>query len=343
MIITVTMNPAIDKTIDLDCFIHGGLNRIHRIEQDAGGKGINVSKTIQKLGGTSTATGFLAGNAGDMIEKTMKEYGIKTDFIRIEGETRTNTKIVEKKGIVTELNEPGPCVSGNDIRLLFDKLDQYAAPGVLVILSGSVPASVDKSIYRTITERMHAKGASVLLDADGELFVRALVAKPDIIKPNLAELEGYINCMHPHSADGSSQNTDGVSYSGTAVSQNADGLPQTVIPSLQSLTDSGQELLRSGISSVIISLGGDGALFLDRNHACFCPALSVRTHSTVGAGDAMVAALALGWEKKLSFEECASLAMAASAGAVTTTGTKPPSRETVDSLLSQVRLFHLSE
>lgn len=104
MIVTVTMNPAIDKTIDIESLEQGGLNRIQHVEYDAGGKGINVSKTIRQLGGKSVATGFLGGNAGKTIENVLTEQGIASDFVWVDGETRTNTKVVEKDGTVTELN-----------------------------------------------------------------------------------------------------------------------------------------------------------------------------------------------------------------------------------------------
>ena len=111
MIITVSMNPAIDKTVEIEALQPGGLNRIQKVEYDAGGKGINVSKTICELGGESIATGFLGGNAGKTIENVLNEKKIRNEFIWVEGETRTNTKVFEKSGAVTELNEPGPVIT----------------------------------------------------------------------------------------------------------------------------------------------------------------------------------------------------------------------------------------
>ena len=110
MIITVSMNPAIDKTVEVSRLLPGGLNRILKVEYDAGGKGINVSKTIRELGGESIATGFLGGNAGKTIENVLNERNIQNDFIWVDGETRTNTKVFEENGEVTELNEPGPII-----------------------------------------------------------------------------------------------------------------------------------------------------------------------------------------------------------------------------------------
>jgi 1-phosphofructokinase len=300
------MNPAIDKTVEVDSLVCGGLNRIHSVEYDAGGKGINVSKTIHALGGDSIATGFLGGNNGRTIERVLMEKGIRTDFVWVGGETRTNTKICEKNGNLTELNEPGPAATEENLRELFHKLDIYAKEDTLFVLSGSVPSGIDKNIYADMIQYIHQKGAKVLLDADGELLARALPASPDMIKPNRAELEAYAGL------DGSATEAD--------IFQCARGF------------------VKQGIHTVVVSMGKEGALFLLGDYQVKCSALSVPVHSTVGAGDAMVAALALAWERKASEEETVRLCMAVSAGAVTTVGTKPPAKELTEHLKTKVGL-----
>ncbi len=304
MIVTVTMNPAIDKTVDIDRLQHGGLNRIQKVEYDAGGKGINVSKTIQELGGTSVATGFLGGNAGRTIESVLNEKGIQNDFITVDGETRTNTKVFEQTGEVTELNEPGPMISDGQIGQLMEKLEGYANAQTLFILAGSIPNGVDKGIYGEITRRVHAHGAKVLLDADGELFRNALDAGPDMIKPNRVELEEYA----------------GFDYRA----------------SVEELLETAKSLKGKGIGTVAVSMGKSGAMFVRDGYEVKCPALTVRAHSTVGAGDAMVAALAYAWDQQLDNEQTVRMCIATSAGAVTTIGTKPPTRALVDELMEQV-------
>lgn len=306
MIVTVTMNPAIDKTVDIEHLERGGLNRITHVEQDAGGKGINVSKTISKLGGESIATGFVAGNAGQIIENVMNEWGIKNDFIKISGETRTNTKVFETTGELTELNEPGPVAEEKDVQALLNKLESYAKEDTLFVLAGSIPRGVEKDIYYQIIERVHKKGAKVLLDADGELFTKALEAGPDIIKPNRVELEQYA----------------GIDY----------------VASEQELLDIARKMMEKGIETVAVSMGKSGAIFLKEDYQVRCPGLKVKAHSTVGAGDAMVAALSYSWDKKMSSEDTVKMCMAVSAGAVTTIGTKPPTRDVVDSLIEQVKI-----
>lgn len=304
MIVTVTMNPAIDKTVEISALIPGGLNRIRKVEYDAGGKGINVSKTICELGGESIATGFLGGNAGNTIANVLENCRIKGDFIWVDGETRTNTKVFEESGAVTELNEPGPAISADQVEELLRKLEAYATEKTLFILAGSIPSGVDKHIYAEITKRVHEKGATVLLDADGELFRNSLEERPDIIKPNRVELEEYAGFDYRASEE-----------------------------ELLGLADG---LLEKGIGTVAISMGKGGAMLVRDGYKVKCPALSVKAHSTVGAGDAMVAALAYAWDQGLDNDETVRLCMAASAGAVTTIGTKPPARELVDTLMEQV-------
>lgn len=306
MIITVTMNPAIDKTVEIEQLVPNGLNRIQKVEYDAGGKGINVSKTIHELGGESLAMGFLGGNAGKTIENVLTSWNIQHDFIWVEGETRTNTKVFEKSGGVTELNEPGPVINEAQVEELIQKICEQTDKETLVVLAGSIPAGVDKNIYAAITESVHEKGGSVLMDADGELFRNALKASPDIIKPNQVELEEYI----------------GADY-------------RLSMGELKALAEKFQN---NGIKTVAISMGKGGAMIVRDKFVARCPALSVKAHSTVGAGDAMVAALAYSWDKKLGDEETVRLCMATSAGAVTTVGTKPPARAVVDELIPQVEM-----
>ncbi len=312
MIVTITMNPAIDKTVDVDQFIVGGLNRIQSSVLDAGGKGINVSKTIQAIGGASVALGFVGGNAGKTIEHVLQGLGIKTDFVVVDGETRTNTKVFSNNAPVTELNEKGGAITQEQIDALMAKIASYATPYTLFVLAGSIPAGVPTTIYHDITNLVHESGSKVLLDADGELFRASLPAQPDIIKPNREEL---------------------AEYAGVAVEDfTQDALLATA-----------KTFLEDGIQLVAVSMGGDGALFLSKEASYKCEGLRVKAHSTVGAGDAMVAALAHSVGCKYNMEDMIKLCIATSAGAVTTVGTKPPSLELVNELKEQVTLQKIGE
>lgn len=309
MIITVTMNPAIDKTVDLGHMVHGGLNRVSNVIMDAGGKGINVSKTIKELGGETIATGFIGGVGGILIKKVLEEQNITSDFVEIKSDTRTNLKVVEADGNVTEFNEPGPLITEEELQQLIEKLLGYANQDALFVLAGSIPNGISKSIYQDLTFKLRDKGAKVFVDADGELFVHALEAAPDIIKPNRHELEEYFH--KDYRVDEA----------------------ELVLMS--------QELFNKGVGMIAVSLGQMGALFLTKDKVLRCPGLKVEAHSTVGAGDAMVAALSYGLDKGFSMEECAKLSVATSAGAVTTRGTKPPKKEFVEELLKKVEVINL--
>lgn len=309
MIITVTMNPAIDKTAETDRLQLGGLNRLKNIISDAGGKGINVSKTIKALGGNSVATGFLGGSSGSLIEDILKGINIKCDFVHINDCTRTNLKIVDSNLQVTELNEPGPKIEENELISLIKKLESYANKDNIFVFSGSVPNCVDKQIYKTLIKIVKLNNAKTFLDAADELFINALDAVPDIVKPNRFELETMFGLKHKAT--------------------------QT------ELIEMGEKLLNRGIKLVVISLGNEGAIFIKDNTVLKCNALKVKANSTVGAGDSMVAALAYSIDNNIPFEEAVKLSVATSAGAVTTIGTKPPSLELVREFEKQVQIIKI--
>ena len=308
MIITVTMNPAIDKTLDVENFTGGAIHRVTKVIQDAGGKGINVSKMVHALGGETIATGFLGGSSGRMIENALDDMEIRHQFVHIDGETRTNVKVVDvtKKGFVTEFNEPGPTVTLRDIDELSRTLETYAGLSSIYVFSGSVPASIDKEIYGYFTRKLKKRQATVLVDASGELLTEAIKARPYLIKPNVYELTRYF------------------------------GLTEDV--NEETLIDLGRELINKGIHTVAISRGQKGALFLNHDSIYKTDGIQVQAHSTVGSGDAMLAALAYGLDCDIPFEECAKLSIATSAGACTTLGTKPPAKELVEELVKEVRL-----
>lgn len=306
MIVTVTFNPAIDKTALVDTLVVGGLNRLRDVRQDAGGKGVNVSKTLLALGSNSFATGFLAGSSGRVIEDSLDHLGIENEFVWVEGNTRTNLKVLNAKMELTELNEPGPYVEMEDVQALVELIKKKADLSSYVVLSGNVSPGVKNTIYKEMIASLKESGIRVLLDADGELFKEGIQAKPYAIKPNRFELAQYFGVREPES------------------------LEDTVLL--------GEKLLNDQTRLVVISMGGEGALFLSEEAFLYCPVLPIDLKSSVGAGDAMVAAMALGLENKLSLEELAILCMATSAGACTTEGTQPARLEVIEDLKDLVQI-----
>lgn len=304
MIITLTMNPAIDKTAELEELKVGELNRLKNVMMDAGGKGINVSKTIKNLEGNSIAYGLIAGNSGSFIENELDQLHIQHDFLRIEGNTRTNLKVLDKDKVLTELNESGPAPSDDELLLLKNKISDQLNKNDILVISGSVPANVPTHYYYDLIQIAHQKEAKVILDADGPLFKEGVKANPSIIKPNKFELCQYYN-----------------------VSENIDD---------EEIVKLARKFISDGVEIVAVSMGSKGALFISKSEAMKVNALKINAHSSVGAGDAMVAAIAYSLDNEYNLEKLVKLSVATSAGAVVTEGTKPPTKALVDELIEQV-------
>lgn len=309
MIYTVTLNPALDKTVEIPGMALDTVNRITEIRTDPGGKGINVSKVIAKLGGESCAVGILGGGSGKMLEKLLEGEPFATRFRFVEGQTRTNLKIIDREGHTnTDINEPGLTVTDADLDALLHELLAELRPGDIVILAGSLPKGAPQDTYRTWTAACKKAGARVFLDADGALLAEGLKAAPYLIKPNDDELSR---------------------------------LAGKKLETLEELTAEGRRLLERGIERVVISLGGRGALYLRKGSTIYAEGLKVPVGSTVGAGDSVVAALAYAEAQGLSEEEAVRLSTAAGAANVMCSGTQAAEREAVEALLPRVRFSRL--
>lgn len=309
MIYTVTLNPALDKTVEVPGMALDTVNRITEMRTDPGGKGINVSKVIAKLGGESCAAGILGGGSGKMLEKLLEGEPFATRFHFVEGQTRTNLKIIDREGHTnTDINEPGLTVTDADLDALLHELLAELRPGDIVILAGSLPKGAPQDTYRTWTAACKKAGARVFLDADGALLAEGLKAAPYLIKPNDDELSR---------------------------------LAGKKLETLEELTAEGRRLLERGIERVVISLGGRGALYLRKGSTIYAEGLRVPVGSTVGAGDSVVAALAYAEAQGLSEEEAVRLSTAAGAANVMCSGTQAAEREAVEALLPKVRFSRL--
>ena len=310
MIITVTLNPALDKTAYVDEMKVCALNRLRDVQHDAGGKGINVSAMIRSLGGRSITTGFAGGSTGEELLAGIAGKGLDADFVRIAGNTRTNLKVVNNAGGLTELNEPGPEIKPEEWSEMEQKLAGYGKAGNTVVLSGSLPIGLDDNTYQKLSAMLRHRGATVLLDADGKALKNALSSPqdeiPDYIKPNRNELLRYFDI------------TD-----------------DDAVTEVQ-LIELCQSLIDKGIQLVALSMGEAGALFVNKNEIWRAKAIPVPVRSTVGAGDSMCGALVYGLEQGLADEQCFALAMAASAATCTTDGTKAPEHAWIANLLKRV-------
>jgi 1-phosphofructokinase/tagatose 6-phosphate kinase len=202
MIITVTLNAAIDKTLAVPNF---RLGRRHRaVEQTAmaGGKGVNVARTLRALGQPVIATGVAGGPTGTRIVENLTEEGILNDFVRIREESRTSTAVVDPtSGEQTEINEHGPHVSEGELELFVDKLLYLAKGAAVCVLAGSLPRGVDAELYGRIIDEMKRLGVTTVLDAEGEPMRAATKRGPDVVSPNELEAEGLVGYEFSDEAD----------------------------------------------------------------------------------------------------------------------------------------------
>lgn len=261
MIYTVTFNPAIDYVVELVSFNIGEVNRTTREYMNLGGKGVNVSRVLTNLEIPNTALGFVAGFTGEALRTGLGEMGVKTDFIKLkEGNTRINVNI---KGISeTDINARGPEISDEAIEELFNKLDNLKDSDILV-LAGSIPASLPSDMYERIMSRLYGKGIRFVVDATKDLLMKSLKYEPFLIKPNNHELGEIFELQL--------KNDDEIIYYA-------------------------RELKKKGAKNVLVSMAGDGAVLVDENniaHRIGTP--KGKVVNSVGAGDSMVAGFLAGY------------------------------------------------
>lgn len=261
MIYTITFNPSLDYVIHVDHFQTGTINKTTFEEILPGGKGINVSVVLSNLGHDSTALGFMAGFTGKEIEEKLKQFGCDTDFIHVEnGLSRINVKM--KSDQETEINGMGPDIQPKHIEELFHKLDNLTSDDILVI-SGSIPKTLPDDMYEQIMARLQEKNIPIIVDATNTLLLKVLKYHPFLIKPNNHELGEIFDVT---------LNTR-----------------QEVIPYAKKL----QEL---GARNVLISMAGEGAVFVGENGEILETSAPKGTVvNSVGAGDSMVAGFIAGY------------------------------------------------
>jgi 1-phosphofructokinase len=306
MIVTVTLNPAIDKSLTVPRFEVGKTNRGEVRRIDAGGKGINVAKAVKQFGEEVCALGFVAGSNGHFILQALAASGIPADFSNVPGETRVNLKIHDPvNGTETELNEPGFQVFPEHLQAMKQKVKKYAPRCEVMIFSGSLPPGSPPEIFAELIAIARDLGAKCILDTAGPALRRGLETRPLLIKPNRAEVEGLL---------------------------------QERLSTRSQLAEAARKLLEMGAEEAVISMGADGAVAATAQDLLSALPPAVVPRSSVGAGDAMVAALAYGEVKHLPFRESFRLAVAASAAAVTMEGSKVADLALIQSLIPLVQM-----
>lgn len=307
LLLTVTMNPALDKTVSVDGFELGSTNRIRSMRLDAGGKGINVAKVLKGFDTNVSAFGLQAGSMGKAMRQKLTALGIPHRFLEAEGETRTNLKIVDERSqVTTELNEPGFRVTPELLEELVGEYRQALDDAAVVVLSGSLPPGAPADFYRTLIQIAKEKQVPAILDADGMALAHGVKASPYAIKPNLRELERL---------------------TGLALKSDEDILAAA------------RQLISEGTQLVLVSMGGEGSLLVSKGLAIRAKPFPIKPQSTVGAGDSMVAALAYSLLNEQPPETIARLTSAAG----TITATKPGTDVcTLDEVMEKLPLVNIS-
>ncbi|WP_269760688.1 1-phosphofructokinase [Streptococcus dysgalactiae] len=253
MIYTVTLNPSIDFIVRIDQLNLGTVNRMVSDDKFAGGKGINVSRVLQRLGVGNTATGFLGGFTGHFIEDSLKNEGIETAFVKVDQDTRINVKIKSQEE--TEINGQGPMISQEQLESLKAKLSQLTSDDT-VVFAGSAPANLGNAVYKELIPLVRKSGAQVVCDFEGQPLLDALANNPLLVKPNNHELEAIF------------------------------GVP---LNSLNDVETYARRILEMGAQHVLISMAGDGALLVTEEATYFAKPIKGQVKNSVGAGDSMVA------------------------------------------------------
>jgi 1-phosphofructokinase len=306
MIATVTLNPAIDKSVMVRGFEIGKTNRGEVARVDAGGKGINVAKALKRWGSAVCALGLVAGSNGRFILDALSAEGIPADFVHVPGETRVNLKIHDpEKGTETELNEPGFRVTAEHFEELRRKIEDHALRCEVMVFSGSLPPDAPPTVFAELIHIAKAHGAECFLDTAGPGLKYGLTAGPSLIKPNRAEVQDLL---------------------------------KSTLRTRREWVEAARALIRMGSEQVLISLGAEGAVGVAGKDALFAPPPAVQVRSSVGAGDTMVAAMAHAAVKGLPFRQAFRMALAASAATVALEGSKVAGLAAVEELIPQVRL-----
>ena len=277
MIYTVTFNPALDYVVWVDHFTTGSVNRTAEEKIFYGGKGINVSAVLASLGYPSTALGFVAGFTGDEIERGVETLGFSSDFIRVKkGMSRINVKLKSEEE--SEINGRGPEITTEDVNELFRKLEHLKAEDILV-LSGSIPATIDSRIYEMILEKLEGRGILTVVDAEKDLLLNVLKYHPFLIKPNNHELGEMFGVVLENDA---------------------------------AIVEYARRLQDMGARNVLVSMAGDGAMLVAENKEIYHLGVAKGiVRNSVGAGDSMVAGFLAGYLENKDYAHALRLGTAA--------------------------------
>ncbi len=307
MILTVCTSPCVDVTIEVDSLNVGKLNIIRSKRLTFTGKAINVAIGVKRLGGEVMTTGFMYSENGAMFERALGEENIPHSFVYSEGRVRENYKIIDKKSMLTEINDVGEHVTEEKLRLLIEKVGELSKKAGVVVISGGLPRGASENYYGELFSAVDPRSLKVA-DAVGGKLLSSLGAGLDLVKPNREELQRML---------------------GRELLDRAD------------MISGCWELLDRGAKIVLLSLGREGAIITDGKKNYYCKSINVAINSTVGAGDGMVAAAALELRRGADLPEILRAGVAAGTATVTTFAPTSFSREKYEEIYKNLTVTEI--
>ncbi|MDP1419798.1 1-phosphofructokinase [Peribacillus simplex] len=304
MIYTVTLNPSIDYLVEVESFQMGKVNRTSYDAKFPGGKGINVSRVLKRLGNSTTALGFIGGQTGEFVKRFLRQEEIITDFTEIAGDTRINIKL--KTGLETEINSQGPVISKGNYQQLFSQIEQLNNNDIL-ILSGSIPPSVPSDVYEAMARTCSDNGIKVVVDTSGKGLLNVLPHRPFLIKPNHHELGELFS---------------------------------TEIKTVDDAREYGAKLVEAGAQNVIVSMAGQGAVLCSGGESYSANVPKGNVINSVGAGDSMVAGFIGTYERTGDILSAFRFSLAA--GSATAFSSDLGTLDKIEELLPQIAINHLT-
>ncbi|WP_299086808.1 1-phosphofructokinase [uncultured Metabacillus sp.] len=301
MIYTVTLNPSVDYIVEVDQFEIGSLNRTVADTKFPGGKGINVSRVMQRLGVETEALGFIGGFTGKFVEDFLRAENIQTNFVKVSGDSRINIKL--KTEVETEINGLGPSITDEQLAEFFAVFEKMTEEDT-VVLAGSIPGTLPASIYKEIISLCKDKQIKVVADVSGEALKEVISENPYLIKPNHHELGELF---------------------------------QTDIQTVEEALKYGKKLVEQGVKHVIVSLAEKGALLITERTSLIANVPKGKVLNSVGAGDSVVGGFLSALQKNYSMEEAFKIGVAA--GSATAFSMELCTKEKIEELLPKVEVM----
>ncbi|OXX30730.1 1-phosphofructokinase [Vibrio sp. V08_P9A1T1] len=308
-VVTITLNPALDLTGSLDVLNVGSVSLVKQGSLHAAGKGVNVAKVLSDLGAKVTVTGFLGRDNQELFCQLFDQMAAIDEFVRVDGATRINVKLVEQSGEVSDINFPGVEVTPLAIEQFERTLERLAADHDYFVLAGSLPQGISPALCTSWIEKLHSMGKKVLFDSSRDALKAGLDAKPWLIKPNDEELSQFV---------GRELHTPEQCQAAAA------------------------QLAEKGIENIVVSMGANGVMWLNQHQWLHAKPPRMQVVSTVGAGDTLVAGLCWGHMQQMEKTELLTFATALSALAVTQVGVGMSNRKQLETLQQQIQLQPVS-